>query len=137
MLFAVFTCFSVWAQESKPKEVSPEERTKEIVDHLAKKIPMTKGQKDSIATAFLQFVDDIQKYNALGNEKIIDLLVKTRDDKVKKILHDDTKFDEYLLQLVDMKKQMDNNRQQQMHQQHQQGGHRNPAGSSMPGGGGF
>lgn len=137
ILLIVSGFFVCKAQEGKPKEVSPEERVRGIVDHISKKIPMTKGQKDSVSNAYLQFIDDVQKYNAQDNPKVIELLVKSRDDKVKKILRDDKKFDQYLLILAEMKKQMDENRNQPMHHQRPPGGQKNPPGGGMPGGGGF
>jgi hypothetical protein len=135
----VAVCSSVNAQQSSKKEVPPEERVKEIVDRIAKKVQMTKEQKDSVTLAFLGFIDDVQKYNAQGNEKLIDLLAKSRDDKVKKILREDQKFDNYLAVLADLKKQIEENQGQQFHQQRQQGGgqHNHMGGmqGGMPGGG--
>ena len=132
-LLLFVACIGSKAQEGSKKEVTPEERSREIVDHLAKKISMTKGQKDSVNTVFLQFMDDIQKYNAQGNQKLIDLLSKSRDDKVKKILHDDQKFDQYLAVMADLNKQREENPGQQRHQ-HQQGGQHNHMGGGMQGG---
>ena len=136
-LFLFLLLFSsgvaVIAQESGKKELTPEERSKETVDYLAKKIAMTKGQKDSLNTAFLQFIDDIQKYNAQGNQQLMDLLSKSRDDKIKKILHDDQKYDMYLTYLADLKKQREQNQGQQR-QQHQQGGQHSHMGGGMQGG---
>jgi len=135
-LFLLMTalCISVAAQQSSKKEVPPEDRVKEIVDRIAKKVTMTKGQKDSVTLAFLQFIDDIQKYNAQGNEKLLDLLSKSRDDKVKKILREDQKFDNYLAVLADIKKQVEENQGQQYRQPHQQGGQHNHMGGGMQGG---
>ncbi|MCX6280585.1 MAG: hypothetical protein NTU51_01315 [Bacteroidetes bacterium] len=134
LLFLFGVCMLSNAQESGKKEVSPEERARDIADHLAKKIPMTKGQKDSVAGAFIQLMDDIQKYNAEGNQKILDLLVKNRDEKIKKILHDDSKFDQYLLTMDEMKKEMQQNQSRQQYQQHQHGGQKGGM-PGMPGGG--
>lgn len=139
-LLMIAVCISVSAQQSSKKEVPPEERVKEIVDRIAKKVQMTREQKDSVSLAFLQFIDDVQKYNAMGNEKLIDLLAKSRDDKVKKILREDQKFDNYLAVLADMKKQIEENQGQQYHQQRPQGGgqHNHMGGGmqgGMPGGG--
>ncbi len=135
--------FGCHAQGSGKKEITPEERSKEITDHLAKKIPMTKGQKDSVAIAFVQLIDDVQRYNAGNNQKILDLLIKNRDEKIKKVLRDDQKFDQYLLIIADMKKDIEENqgRQRYQQQQHQQGGQRGGMpgmpGGGMPGGGKF
>ena len=95
---------------------------------------MTKGQKDSLNTAFLQFIDDIQKYNAQGNPQVMDLLSKSRDEKIKKVLHNDQKYDMYLTFLADLKKQREENQGQQRHQQHQPGGQHNGMGGGMQGG---
>jgi|GEM_PF-716335 len=125
-----------YAQDSGKKEVPPEERAQEITTRLAKKIPMTKGQKDSVSTAFMQLLDDVQKYNAMNNPKILELLIHNRDEKVKKILHDDQKFDQFLLIMADMRKEMQENQGQQRYQQQQQrqGGQRGGM-PAMPGGG--
>ena len=133
-LLLFVTCIGSQAQESSKKELTPEERSRETVDYLAKKIPMTKGQKDSLNTAFLQFIDDIQKYNAQGNPQVMDLLSKSRDEKIKKVLHNDQKYDMYLTFLADLKKQREENQGQQRHQQHQQGGQHNGMGGGMQGG---
>ena len=134
-LLMVAFCISASAQQSSKKEVPPGERVKEVVDKIAKKVQMTKEQKDSVTLAFLQFIDDVQKYNAQGNEKLIDLLSKSRDDKVKKILREDQKFDNYLGVLADIKKQIEENQGQQYHQQRQQGGgQHNHIGGGMQGG---
>lgn len=138
LLFA--TCLGSNAQDKSKKELTPEERSKETVDYLAKKISMTRGQKDSLNTAFLQFIDDIQKYNAQGNPQIMDFLNRSRDDKIKKILHDDRKFELYLIFLADLKKQREENQDQQRHQQQPGGQHSHTAGGmqgGMPGGGRF
>ena len=97
---------------------------------------MTKGQKDSVSTAFMQLLDDVQKYNAMNNPKILELLIHNRDEKVKKILHDDQKFDQFLLIMADMRKEMQENQGQQRYQQQQQrqGGQRGGM-PAMPGGG--
>ncbi len=139
-LLLLVTCLGSKAQQSSKKEVTPEERTKETVDYLGKKIQMTKGQKDSLSTAFLQFIDDIQKYNAQGNPQVMDVLTKSRDDKVKKILHDDKKYDLYLTYLADLKKQREENPAQPRHQQQPGGQHNHMGGGmqgGMPGGGKF
>ena len=133
LLFAV--CITGEAQSNSKKEVAPAERAREIVDRLAKKIPMTKGQKDSVAGAFVQLLDDVQKYNAEGNEKIMDLLVKSRDEKIKKILHDDQKFDQYLLMMSEMLKEMQENLNRQRQQQQRQQGGQKSGMPGMPGGG--
>ncbi|MCX6283552.1 MAG: hypothetical protein NTW31_04865 [Bacteroidetes bacterium] len=135
LLFLMITSLVGYPQEHSKKEVAPEERAREIVDHLAKKIPMTKGQKDSVASAFVQLLDDVQKYNAEGNQKIMDLLVKSRDEKIKKILHNDQKFDQYLLTMADMMKEMQENQNRQMQQQQHQRGGQKTGMPGMPGGG--
>ncbi|MCX6287123.1 MAG: hypothetical protein NTY96_08410 [Bacteroidetes bacterium] len=136
LLFLFTGIFWSNAQENSKKEVAPEVKAREIVDHLAKKIPMTKGQKDSVAIAFVQLFDDVQKYNAGENQKILDLLIKNRDEKIKKILHDDQKFDQFLLILSDIKKEMQENQGRERYQQHQQQqGGKHGGVPGMPGGG--
>jgi len=43
----------------------------------------------------------------MNNEKVVTFLMNSRDEKVKKLLHDQVKFDKYLLLLADMKNQRD------------------------------
>ncbi len=134
-LLMILVCISASAQAGSRNEFTPEEISKDSVDRLAKKIEVTKGQKDSINTAFLQFMDDIQKYNAQGNQQLVDLLIKSRDEKVKKILHNDQKNDKYLEFIADLKKQREENQGQQRYQQHKPGGQHNHIGGGMQGGG--
>jgi hypothetical protein len=93
------------AQENQQKEISSGDRAKMFVNRLAQKIMLTKNQKDSITMIYTQFMDDIQKYRAENNAKVITFMMKTRDEKIKNLLHDDSKFDKYLLFMEDIKKQ--------------------------------
>ena len=115
-----FYALGAIAQQNQPKEVSVEEQMKLFSDRLAKKIELTKGQKDSLVLAYTQFMDDVQKYRADNNAKVLTFLMKTREDKIKNLLRDEKKYDQYLLFLEDMKTQ----RQQQQgppEQQHNPG----------------
>ena len=120
------------AQEEKQKEVTLEDRAKMIDSKLAQKIQLTKGQKDSVTTTYIQYMDDIQKYHAENNAKVIIFMMKSRDEKIKSILHDDLKYDQYLVFMEDIKKQREPSQrspeQQQQHQQHH-GGQQNPMGN--------
>ncbi|MEI7663814.1 MAG: hypothetical protein WCK34_16525, partial [Bacteroidota bacterium] len=90
-------------------------------------VTMTKGQKDSITTVYVQFMDDIQKYHAENNAKVITFMMKSRDEKIKIILHDDKKYDQYLLFMEDIKKQREPS--QTPPEQQQRGGQHNPMGN--------
>ncbi len=122
ILFALFFFYALgaMAQQNRPKEVSVEEQMKIFVDRLAKKIDLTKGQKDSIVLTYIQFIDDVQKYRADNNAKVLTFLMKTREDKIKNLLRDEKKYEQYLLFLEEMKTQ--NQQQQgQPEQQHNPG----------------
>jgi len=97
--------FGSIAQQGKPREISVEEQMKMFVNRLSQKVVLTKTQKDSVALIYTQYIDDIQKYRADNNGKVLTFLMKTREDKIKNLLHDDKKYDQYLLFLEDMKKQ--------------------------------
>jgi hypothetical protein len=103
-MFILFL-FGSTAQENQQKEISSEDRAKMFVNRLAQKIVLTKTQKDSVVMIYTQFMDDIQKYRAENNAKVITFMMKSRDEKIKKLLHDDSKFDKYLLFMEDIKKQ--------------------------------
>ena len=126
ILFFAFllVCFlAANAQEAPQTAMSPEDRTKMFVDHIAPKLNLTKGQKDTLAIIFIQFMDDIQKYHAENNVKVITFMMKNRDEKVKNLLRDTVKYSKYLLVLEDIKKQRESQRGSM--QQGQPGGHRN------------
>ncbi|GEM_PF-1873677 len=121
------------AQSPQPQQtISPEDRTKMFVDHIAPKLSLSKGQKDTLTRIFLQYTDDIQKYHAENNAKVIAFMMKTRDDKVKKLLRDSLKFEKYVLVLEDIQKQSDPHNQTSQPQH--EGGHHNRSGG-MGGGG--
>jgi hypothetical protein len=106
-IFILFLLGSIgtMAQSGQQKEVTTEEITRMLVNRLGQKVELTKNQKDSITVAYTQFMDEIQKYRAENNAKVLTFLTKSRDDKVKNILHDDQKYDKYLLFLADVNKQ--------------------------------
>jgi len=97
--------FGSMAQEPSGAEIPAQDRMKEFIDRLSPKLNLSKGQKDSLTAIFVRFMDDIQKYHAENNAKVITFMMKTRDEKVKNLLHDTLKFDKYLLIMEDIKKQ--------------------------------
>ena len=115
------------AQQNQQKEIPVQEQMKMFVVSLAKKIEMTQNQKDSITMAYICFIDDVQKYRADNNAKVLTFLMNSREEKIKKIFHDEKKYDKYLLFLEDMKKQRDV--QQTPPPQHQNRGQQNPMGN--------
>ena len=136
VVFALLFSLRSAAQDpSQPAQrtITAEEGTKFIVDQLAPKLNLNKDQKDTLSVIFLKFMDDIQKYHAETNEKVFAYMTKTRDDKVKNLLRDSTKYYKYLITLEDIKKQP-------MHQNqgappHNMGGtHNRMGGGGMNGG---
>lgn len=113
----LFLCFSASVaqykqtqrQQSPPpitlKELSPSDRSKIFIDHIAPKLNLTKGQKDSLITIFAQYIDNVEKYRAGNNEKVISYMQKIRDDKVKTLLHNEVRFEKYLSIMEDEKNQ--------------------------------
>jgi hypothetical protein len=118
---------SAMAQKQQQKEISDEERTKMFVNNLAKKIDLNKDQKDSVTIVYNRFIDDLMKYRAGNDAKVISYLIKTRDEQVKNILRDDKKYDQYLLYMENLKKQR-GQQQPPPQQQQPQGGQHNPIG---------
>ena len=93
-------------QEMPPQQpVSPEAQMKMFVDRISPKLNLTKNQKDSLAMIFLKFMDDLQKYHAENNEKVVAFMTKNRDDKVKNLLRDSTKYFKYTIILTEISKQ--------------------------------
>ena len=134
LFFAIFLTgiFTSPAQEPAKEEMSVADRSKMFVDRITPKLNLTKGQKDSLTIIFAQFMDDIQKYHAENNAKVITFMMKTRDEKVKILLRDTLKFDKYLIVMEDIKKQREP--QPPTMQHNPQGGqHHNMGGG--PGGG--
>jgi len=117
------------AQKPQGEDIPNSERAKSFIDHIAPKMDVSKSQKDSLITIFTGYMDDLQKYRAGDNEKLTTYLTKVRDDKVKSLLHNDAKYDKYLIILADFKKeheaQQGQQRQPQMQRQSQ---HRNRMG---------
>jgi hypothetical protein len=122
----LFCSCVVVAQQNQQKEISAEEQMKMFASRLAQKIVLTKSQKDSVALIYLQYMDDIQKYRAENNGKVLSFLMTSREEKIKKLLRDDKKYDQYLLFLEDMKKQRES---QQGQGNQQQGGQHNSMGN--------
>jgi hypothetical protein len=132
LLFAILMLlgFGSMAQEPSRAEIPAEDRMKEFIDRISPKLNLSKGQKDSLTAIFVRFMDDIQKYHAENNAKVITFMMKTRDEKVKNLLHDTLKFDKYLLVMEDIKKQNTSQHgpvqaPQQGRQHQQMGGDRN------------
>ena len=97
LILLLFICsFGSIAQESTPPAMSSDDRTKMFVERITPKLNLTKGQKDSLALIFIQFMDDIQKYHAENNAKVITFMMKTRDEKVKNLLRDTIKYDKQI-----------------------------------------
>jgi hypothetical protein len=97
--------FVLPAQEAAKEEITPQESAKKLSEAIAQKLALTKSQKDSLATIFVRFVEDIAKYNAENNAKVITYFQKARDEKVKALLHDDKKYEKYQLLFEDIRKQ--------------------------------
>ena len=135
VLFAVILFFSLnsMAQDEEHHQgtTSPVDRSKMNTEQIAQKLSLSKGQKDSLITIFTQFSEDVQKYQVRENDKVFNYLVKGRDEKVSKLLHDESRYQKYLLILEDLKKRQDS-QQSQPQQQHHQGQH-----NQMGGGKGF
>ena len=121
--FLLVCLLDAMAQDVPQTPISPEDRTKMFVEHISPKLNLTKGQKDTLAIIFVQFMDDIQKYPAENSAKVITFMMKTRDEKVKNLLRDTVKYNKYILLLEDIKKQRDSQRGSM--QQGPPGGHRN------------
>jgi hypothetical protein len=94
-------------QPQKPpaQELTTAERAKGFIDRVAPKMDITKEQKDSLTIIFKQFIEDVEKYKAENNAKVIGYMEKIRDDKVKALLRDDTKYNKYLDLMDDIKRQ--------------------------------
>ena len=118
------------SQEKQQQEPTAEELSKMLVSRLAQKVELTKIQKDSLTIIYVQFIDDVKKYRAENNAKVFTYMMNSRDDKIKKLLRDDQKYEKYLIFLEDMKKQPPPQQQRPPNQQ-QMGGQQNPMG---PGG---
>ena len=54
---------------------------------------------------FFQYLDNIQKYHAETNAKVISFMMKNRDDKVKNLLRDSVRYTKYLFVMGDLNKQ--------------------------------
>ncbi len=118
------------AQGEPQKEITSLDRAKMFVSRLAQKVELTKNQKDSITLIYTQYMDEIQKYRAENNAKVIMYMMKSRDDKVKILLHDDLKYEKYLLFLEDIQKQREP--QQRPPEQQQKGGQQHMGGQENP-----
>ena len=129
---SLLTCSILAMAQDEQRHNTPSqgERAKMVAEQIAQKINLTKNQKDSLNTIFNQFADDIQKYQTQENDKVFNYLVKSRDDKVKNLLHDDGKYDKYILVMEDMKKKHES--PQNPPERRHQGGHYNPMGSGKP-----
>jgi hypothetical protein len=90
---------------AQTKELTPSERSKIFVDHIAPKLNLTKGQKDSLTTIFAQYIENVEKYRAGNNPKVISFMEKIRDDKIKTLLCDEVRFEKYLSIMGEMKNQ--------------------------------
>ena len=132
LFFGIFIISSLCslAQEERHQNISPGDRSKMLADQVALKINLTKSQKDSLNTIFMQFADDIQKYRAQENDKVFNFMVKSRDEKVKNLLHDENKYEKYLLILEDMKKRHESQQSSPEHQH--QGGQHDHTGTGKP-----
>jgi hypothetical protein len=128
-LACVISSFAQEPTQSAPPVQTPEERMKTFVDHISPKLNITKGQKDSLIRIYVGYMDDIQKYHAENNAKVITFMMKIRDDKVKSLLRDSVKYNKYLMILEDIKKQAEP-RSGPMEEPRQQGGQHNKMGGS-------
>lgn len=120
LIFLMAALSGLHAQKPQADDMTNAQRAKSFIDRIAPKIEITKSQKDSLITIFAQFMDDVEKYRAGNNAKIISYLMKARDEKVKTLLHSDAKYDKYLLTMADIQKQREP--QQSPAQQPPQGG---------------
>jgi hypothetical protein len=118
LLLLVFFLHSA-AQDEQTGKTPPADQMKMFSNLVSQKLKPTKNQKDSLMFVFRQFTDDVLKYRARENDKIYNYLVKTRDDKVKNILHDDTRFEKYLLMMEDMKKNLESPQNPAHQQKHE------------------
>ena len=133
LLISFFAAFSFcsMAQEEQPRNTTPADHSRIFADQVSQKIKTTKNQKDSLNMIFMQFMDDVQKYQAHENDKVFNYLVKSRDNKVKTLLHDDAKYEKYLILMEDMKKKQDSPQSPSQHEHHD-GQHNRMGGGQRP-----
>jgi hypothetical protein len=130
-IFLLASLSGIQAQKPQAEDITNKQRAKSFIDHIAPKLEITKSQKDSLITIFADFMDEVEKYRAGNNAKIITYLMKSRDEKVKTLLHSDAKYDKYLLTMADIQKQREP--QQAPSQQPPQGGQHQMGGGQNDG----
>lgn len=85
----------------------PEDRAKEAVVQLAKKIVLTKHQQDSAGMVFTTFFEDMEMYRTDGNAQLIQALEQKRDNSMKSLLNNAAAFDKYNIFMIEMKNNRD------------------------------
>jgi hypothetical protein len=105
LFLAALLAFSLesMAQQTTRENLSPEESTRMFVERIANKLKINQGKLDSMIVIYNQYADDIRKYNASNNPRVITYMIKIRDDKVKVLLRDSVKYEKYLLFLEGIK----------------------------------
>ena len=100
-LFFMACIYSLFGQEEK-KAPTMEESVREYISRVAPKMKLTKSQTDSMTMIYLEYMDNLNKYHAEGNAKVISYMMKTREEKVKNLLRDSVKYEKYLMVVADL-----------------------------------
>jgi hypothetical protein len=82
-------------QQGNGKQQSPDDRAKAFVSKLSEKMDVTSQQKDSLQFIFKKFFTDLQTYKTQDNPDIFDELKSKRDNSVKQVLADSSKYAAY------------------------------------------
>jgi hypothetical protein len=99
---------AVYAQDDAPREkTTPEQRGHRMETALMKGIDVTATQKEALDKVFVTYATNMQTYRTEGdNKEMMQAISTKRDNSVKVILNDDSKYSQYIMALEEMKKQM-------------------------------
>ena len=82
-------------QQGNWQQQSPDDRAKAFVSKLSEKVDVSSQQKDSLQFIFKKFFNDLQTYKTQDSPDIFDELKSKRDNSVKRVLSDSTKYAAY------------------------------------------
>lgn len=103
LLLAVLTLLGIgmYAQQGAPGQgrgpkLSPEERATQTIERLKATVELTTEEQAKVTEIFKNFYTDQQPLFAERNFEKMQALMTSRDEKVKAVLTDETKYNAYI-----------------------------------------
>jgi hypothetical protein len=109
VIIALCAATLVNAQDSKQPTHTPEEKAKMAVDKIGEKTKLTAKEKDGLTAIYTDFFTGMAKAREAKDKEMLKTLITTREDKVKQLFNNDTKYSAYQKAIEELKQERQGN----------------------------